>query len=129
MTRIQRAAWWTAPSLLCLALYWYGLKSWFAQDDFAWLSLHFDVQDFNGLLRNMFAPMAQGTLRFLSEQAVWDGRAALPDLRIRDSVCESGIAGKHYPAIDRIAAGRVCGGGFVDDEYRADYADVVVVYV
>ncbi len=68
MTRVQRAAWWTAPSLLCLALYWYGLKAWFAQDDFAWLSLHFDIRTLNDFWRNMFAPMAQGTLRFLSER-------------------------------------------------------------
>ena len=60
--------WWTLPSLFCLVLYWYGLKCWFAQDDFAWLALHFDVPDWNGFLRNMFTPMAQGTIRFLSER-------------------------------------------------------------
>jgi hypothetical protein len=68
MNRVHRAVWWTLPSLLCLALYWYGLKCWFAQDDFAWLSLHLDVQDLNGLWRNLFTPMAQGTIRFLSER-------------------------------------------------------------
>jgi len=68
MNRVHRAVWWTLPSLLCLALYWYGLKCWFAQDDFAWLSLHFDVQDLKGLWRNLFTPMAQGTIRFLSER-------------------------------------------------------------
>lgn len=68
MTRVGRAAYWTIPSLLCLALYWLGLKAWFFQDDFAWLGLHQMVHRPQDLWPVMFAPMAQGTIRPWSER-------------------------------------------------------------
>ena len=68
MTRVGRAAYWSIPSLLCLALYWLGLKAWFARDDFAWLGLHQMVQRPQDLWHVMFAPMAQGTIRPWSER-------------------------------------------------------------
>ena len=37
--RAQKLAFWTAPALLGLVLYWPGLMSWFQKDDFAWLGL------------------------------------------------------------------------------------------
>lgn len=69
MTRAWRAASWAAPPLFCLALYWYGLKAWFRQDDFAWLGLAGDVHSWRDFLTAMFAPMAQGTIRPWSERA------------------------------------------------------------
>ena len=68
MTRTARAAFWLVPSVVCLALYWYGLTGWFFQDDFAWLGLRLQVWDFDSLMRALFAPMAQGTIRPLSER-------------------------------------------------------------
>ena len=53
-------------------------------DDFAWLSLHRQVYDLDSFLRAMFVPMAQGTVRPLSERlfflSFWHlfGMEALP---------------------------------------------------
>ncbi len=68
MTRAVRAAYWTAPMIFCLALYWLGLKAWFSEDDFAWLNLRNHVIDFHSFLWAMFSPLAQGTIRPLSER-------------------------------------------------------------
>jgi hypothetical protein len=62
-------AYWLAPPLLCFALYWRGLSVWFQADDFAWLALRLDVHDVPSLLHALFAPMAQGSIRPLSERA------------------------------------------------------------
>ena len=68
MTRAGRVAYWSLPSLLCLALYWLGLKAWFFQDDFAWLGLYQMVHRPQDLWHVMFSPMAQGTIRPWSER-------------------------------------------------------------
>ena len=60
---------WLIPPLLCCAVYWPGLWAWFQADDFAWLALRLDVHDWHSLMRALFAPMAQGTIRPLSERA------------------------------------------------------------
>ncbi|MEO8597932.1 MAG: hypothetical protein ABI759_31720 [Candidatus Solibacter sp.] len=62
------AAYWLAPSLLCLALYWRGFTGWFRADDFAWLGTGIYIQNFHDLLIAIFAPQAQGTIRPLSER-------------------------------------------------------------
>jgi hypothetical protein len=54
---------------LCLFLYWPGLRAWFQQDDFSWLALSQSVHSPRDLPRALFAPMAQGTIRPLSERA------------------------------------------------------------
>jgi hypothetical protein len=59
---------WGLPSLLCLWLYWKGLHTWFFQDDFAWLGLRLSIFNFQDFLKALFAPMAQGTIRVLSER-------------------------------------------------------------
>lgn len=64
-----RAAYWAVPPLFCLAVYWPGLWAWFQQDDFAWLRLHLSIHQPSDLARALFAPMAQGTIRPLSERA------------------------------------------------------------
>jgi len=66
---IEQAAFWLLPPLLCLAIYWRGLTAWFQADDFAWLALHLDVHDWHSLMRAMFTPMAQGSIRPWSERA------------------------------------------------------------
>lgn len=66
--RLLRITYWTLPSLFCLALYWQGLTIWFLHDDFAWLSLRFQVYDWPSLLRAVFTPAEHGTFRPLSER-------------------------------------------------------------
>ncbi len=67
--QFRAAAYWLTPVAFCVALYWLGLRIWFAQDDFAWLNLRNVVSDFRSFLWAMFAPLAQGTVRPFSERA------------------------------------------------------------
>ena len=53
---------WTVPSLLCLAIYWFGLRVWFQQDDFAWLRLDRQLHETGDLWALLFAPRAAGFL-------------------------------------------------------------------
>jgi hypothetical protein len=69
MKRVARATYWLAPIAFCIVVYRLGLKTWFAQDDFAWLNLRNHVVNFHTFLWAMFAPLAQGTTRPLSERA------------------------------------------------------------
>lgn len=69
MNRAKSAAWWITPSLLCLIVYWLGLKAWFRADDFAWLGLSANVHSPADVLRALFVPQAQGTIRPWSERA------------------------------------------------------------
>jgi len=68
MNLVRRTAFWAVPPLVCVALYRYGLTAWFMQDDFAWLRLARAVQEGESLRTALFAPMAQGTIRPLSER-------------------------------------------------------------
>ena len=68
MLHIRRALYWGIPPLVCLLLYWNGLRAWFQQDDFAWLLLHQRINDFSSFMTVMFKPYAQGTVRPLSER-------------------------------------------------------------
>src|ERR1051326_7818166 len=71
MSRLERSArllYWVIPILFCILLYWRGIRIWFAQDDFAWLTLRTHVTDFKSFLWAMFAPLAQGTIRPFSER-------------------------------------------------------------
>jgi len=61
ISRWQRAAWWCGPFVICLLIHWRGLVSWFCADDFAWLGAKLTLHD-------VFAPMAQGTIRPLSDR-------------------------------------------------------------
>jgi len=56
------------PALFLVTVYWYGLKCWFEQDDFAWLGLHSQVTDWRSFWAAMFTPYAQGTIRPWSER-------------------------------------------------------------
>lgn len=48
---------------------WHGLRSWFHQDDFAWLALARSTDSFGRLWHALFDPAAQGTVRVWSERA------------------------------------------------------------
>jgi hypothetical protein len=54
--------------LFCLAVHQFALKTWFFQDDFAWLSLRLGINSPSDLLHALFNPKAQGTIRTLSER-------------------------------------------------------------
>ena len=54
---------------LNLLLYWHGYNCWFQQDDFAWLGLLQMLHSGSDLPRLLFEPMAQGTIRPVSERA------------------------------------------------------------
>ena len=54
--------------LFCLAVHQFALKTWFFQDDFAWLALHLGVNSPHDLVQALFSPKAQGTIRTLSER-------------------------------------------------------------
>ncbi len=68
LKRALTAAYWTAPSLLAVVLYWPGLRVWFQKDDFVWLKLLDIARSSQGFRWALFAPLAQGTLRILSER-------------------------------------------------------------
>lgn len=59
---------WLLPSIFCFWLYLPGLRAWFQQDDFAWLGLLGQLHQGGSLWRLLFEPMAQGTIRPISER-------------------------------------------------------------
>lgn len=66
--RIATIGYFAAPVLLGLALYWPGLASWFQKDDFSLLRLRDLVHSWRDFRWVLFAPIAQGTIRTLSER-------------------------------------------------------------
>jgi hypothetical protein len=68
MSRLQRAAYWVGPALICLLIHWRGFASWFRADDFAWLGVGLHAHGLHEYLLALFAPMAQGTIRPLSDR-------------------------------------------------------------
>jgi hypothetical protein len=63
-----RAEYILIPALVCLAVFWRAPFVWFRTDDFAWLGLRLEVHGPASLLRALFVPEAQGTVRVLSER-------------------------------------------------------------
>lgn len=68
MRPAQKSAFWLIPPLVCLAIYWQALFTWFQQDDFAWLGLHLSYHQPSDLWGLLFSPGAQGTFRPWSER-------------------------------------------------------------
>ena len=66
--RIANAAWWLLPVVFLFWLYREAFSTWFFNDDFAWLTLSHLVWTRHDLLHELFAPMAQGTIRPWSER-------------------------------------------------------------
>jgi hypothetical protein len=97
-SRLRALGYWTAAPLLMLALYWRGLVVWFQKDDFAWLGLRQLVHGPRDLLWALFAPLAQGTIRTLSERTVFlsltslFGLHALPFRILAFVTCAAAIA-------------------------------------
>jgi hypothetical protein len=61
-------AWFALPVVLCVAVYWDALHTWFLTDDYAWLGLPLQLHSWKDLGAILFAPKAQGTVRVLSER-------------------------------------------------------------
>ncbi len=78
-----------APFLLALLLYWPALASWFQKDDFVWLGLRNLVHSSHDLVRILFAPLAQGTIRFLSERLFFISFVSIFGLRAPPFHCWS----------------------------------------
>jgi hypothetical protein len=81
-TAYRRAAYYGIPMLFCLALHQLALKTWFFQDDFAWLALRLDISSPSELLQALFSPKAQGTIRTLSERLYFLLFSSLFDLNV-----------------------------------------------
>ena len=75
--KFAQAAYWAFPPLIALVLYWPGLMVWFQKDDFAWLGLRDFVHGWRDLVWALFAPLAQGTIRTLSERVYFLSFSAL----------------------------------------------------
>jgi len=66
--RAKNVAYFATPVLFAAALHWPGLTAWFQKDDFAWLSLRDLIHSWHDFWWALFAPLAQGTIRTLSER-------------------------------------------------------------
>ena len=75
--RTAAIGYFAAPVLLALALYWPGLASWFQKDDFALLGLRDLIHSWRDFFSVLFTPIAQGTIRTLSERVVFLSFTAL----------------------------------------------------
>ncbi len=67
-TSSRRIAYYAVPLLFCLAVHFRDLRMWFFNDDFAWLGLPRLVHSPADLVHILFSPMAEGTVRTLSER-------------------------------------------------------------
>ena len=65
---MKRAAYYLCAPLVCLALFWRVPFTWFRTDDFGLLGLASTVHDFPTLGYALFHPVAQGTVRVLSDR-------------------------------------------------------------
>ncbi len=65
---MKRAAYYLCAPALCMALFWRTLFTWFRTDDFSLLSLASSVHDLPSLRYALFQPVAQGTVRVLSDR-------------------------------------------------------------
>jgi hypothetical protein len=80
LPRLRRAAYFLIAPAVCLALFWRAPFIWFLKDDFAWLGLPLEVHNAADLLRVLFQPMAQGTVRVFSERIYFLVLASLFDV-------------------------------------------------
>lgn len=71
------AAWWLLPVAFLFWLYRDAFSTWFVADDFAWLSLLRQFRARHDLFFELFAPMAQGTIRPWSERGLFMGLESL----------------------------------------------------
>ncbi|HEY6346627.1 MAG TPA: hypothetical protein VIY49_34485 [Bryobacteraceae bacterium] len=65
---MKRAAYFFCAPAVCLALFWRTLFTWFRTDDFGLLGLASTVHDIPSAGHALFHPIAQGTVRVLSDR-------------------------------------------------------------
>jgi len=65
---MRSAAYWSLPALLCIALYWPGLLTWFQDDDFAFLSVLANIHNPHDLLSALTRPTPGGSWRPFSDR-------------------------------------------------------------
>ncbi|MBI5083775.1 MAG: hypothetical protein HZB13_04160 [Acidobacteria bacterium] len=68
MKRLRDAALWAVPLAFYVWMFWYGSRSWFHQDDFAWLGQGMHIATWRDFMEALFVPRAQGTIRPWSER-------------------------------------------------------------
>ena len=73
----RKTAYWAGPSLFAFVLDWPSLMCWFPSDDFAYLKLLRVARESQGFRWARFTPMAEGTMRILSERAFFMSFSAL----------------------------------------------------
>ncbi len=68
---LHSSIFWTRliASLIPLICFWQTLGFWFEGDDFVWFQIADNVQKITDLPAYLFKPLAQGTVRFLSERS------------------------------------------------------------
>jgi len=66
--KLLRLAYWLVPPVFCLAIYFWGLRAWYQQDDFVWLGQRFRIDTWHDFLLAVFGPSVHGTFRPLSER-------------------------------------------------------------
>jgi hypothetical protein len=76
MKQARKAAYWFGPSLFALVLYWPGLMCWFQSDDFVQLKLLQFARE-RGFRWALFTPLAEGTIRVLSDRVFFMSFSAL----------------------------------------------------
>jgi hypothetical protein len=67
-SRAANLLFWVLPLVFLVWLFQDGLRCWFINDDFAWLGLIRRLDSPGSLLRTLFEPAAQGTIRPWSER-------------------------------------------------------------
>jgi hypothetical protein len=65
---MKRAVYFLCAPAVCLALFWRALFTWFRTDDFGLLGVATAVHDIPSLGHALFHPIAQGTVRVLSDR-------------------------------------------------------------
>ncbi|HEY7336673.1 MAG TPA: hypothetical protein VH639_17400 [Bryobacteraceae bacterium] len=65
---MRRLLYYALPPAVCLALFWRTLFTWFNTDDFGLLWLASTAHDPSSLAHALFHPIAQGTVRILSDR-------------------------------------------------------------
>ena len=75
--RTAAAVVWLLPVVFLFRSTGMAFSTWFVADDFAWLSLLRLLREHHDLFHELFAPMAQGTIRPWSERAYFMGLESL----------------------------------------------------
>src|SRR5208283_4662321 len=65
---LSRILYWLVPPVFFLAIFIWGLRAWYQQDDFVWLGQRLRIGNWHDFLHAVFGPAINGTFRPLSER-------------------------------------------------------------